>query len=147
MNTMTPITPLADTFDRSIHQLFDAFFQGAAGRTAGSPRSWRPAVDIRETENAIEVLAELPGMKKDDIGIQLDDNALTLRGSRTFAGADDDAQGRYRRVERAHGTFSRTFALPVDVDADAAEARFEDGILAVTLPKAAQARARRIDVR
>lgn len=129
-----------------MERFFDSFLGGELSRPREeiSNRRWMPPVDIRETEDTYEVHAELPGMKKDDIGITLENNALTLSGERRFEKETD--RDNYHRVERMYGDFSRTFTLPTAVDPDRIEAHFEDGILKVEIPKREEARPRRIAI-
>lgn len=107
-------------------------------------RGWVPPVDIRETDEAYVVMADLPGFTKEDVEITLEDSVLTLTGSRQWDGAEQPQS--YRRVERAYGEFSRSFNLPAQVDADQVKAKFDNGVLTVTVPKTAEARPRRIAV-
>jgi HSP20 family protein len=94
---------------------------------------WMPAIDIEEKDGTIEVKAELPGMKKDDIKVTIHDNMLTLSGERRHEKETDHQT--FHRVERAYGKFIRTIALPVPVSADKIKAQYRDGVLQVTLPK------------
>ncbi len=107
-------------------------------------RAWMPNVDIQESEDAYEVAAELPGLTKDDVDITVENNMLTLRGERKWA--DEENQGNYHRIERAYGKFMRTFSLPTTVLADDVNARFDDGVLLITIPKAEEAKPRKIAI-
>ncbi len=104
-----------------------------------------PAVDVFDTNDAVVLRAELPGMKVDDIQIEVDDNVLSLKGERTFEENVDEE--RYYRVERRYGAFQRSLALPQGVKADEIRATYEDGVLEVTVPKAEAERPRRIEVK
>lgn len=105
---------------------------------------WTPPVDIFETADAFVVTAELPGLNRDDIDIRYHDGQLSLQGTRR---TPDVPCERYHRVERGHGGFSRRFALPTTtVHAEGIKADLQDGVLTVTVPKAAGNGARRIDV-
>jgi HSP20 family protein len=108
-------------------------------------RGWAPAVDIRETEEAYEVLADLPGFDKKNVDITLENNILTLRGERKWEGEEEKQA--YRRIERAYGEFSRSFSLPTQVDAETVEAKFTDGVLTIKIPKAEESKPRRITVK
>ncbi|MGD2115661.1 MAG: Hsp20/alpha crystallin family protein [Acidobacteriota bacterium] len=108
-------------------------------------RGWAPPVDIRETEEAYEVMADLPGFDKENVDITLENNVLTLRGERAWEG--DQGEQSYRRIERAYGEFTRSFSLPSQVDAEKVDATFKDGVLTVTIPKSAESRPRRIAVK
>lgn len=103
---------------------------------------WTPPVDLYETSTEFVLIAELPGLSRDQIDIQAEDNRIMIRGERSGQVPCDH----YHRIERGHGQFSRTFALPESVDVAAVSADLKDGLLTVTIPKAASRSARRIDV-
>ena len=131
--------------ERDPFRLMESFFNGEAGRGEElSNRSWRPAVDIRETGESYVVSAELPGLTKDDVQITIENNVLKLTGERRFE--KEVKEEEFHRVERAYGSFSRAFALPTRVDPERVEASFKDGILTVTVRKAAEARPRKIEI-
>ena len=109
-----------------------------------SNRTWMPAVDIRETEEAYEVAAELPGMSKKDINITLEDNVLTLSGERRFE--KESEKDNYHRIERAYGSFSRSFTLGHGVDSEGVKAAFKDGVLTITVPKREESKPRKIAI-
>lgn len=113
----------------------DATGENAAPRTAAR---WRPAVDIQEDKEKYTVHAELPGMKKEDVKVEVDEGVLTLRGERKLETKEEDKERRYTRVERQYGSFMRRFPLPKDVDATAIKAAFRDGVLEVRLPRSAE---------
>jgi len=119
----------------AIQQRLDRFAPGPAG--------WVPPVDLHETPEAYVITAELPGIAREDVDIQMQDGQLTLSGVRRDRGVTCE---QYHRVERGHGSFRRTFQLPVPVDADHIVADLHDGVLTVTCPKAADAAARRIQI-
>lgn len=104
-----------------------------------------PAVDVHEEAQALVLRAELPGVKREDLSIEVDGNLLTLKGERKLETRED--AHRYHRVERVHGTFVRQFQLPKDVDASSIDAQLADGVLTVTLPKREQQAARKIEVK
>ncbi|MFA5907877.1 MAG: Hsp20/alpha crystallin family protein [Vicinamibacterales bacterium] len=106
---------------------------------------WVPAVDIFENGNQELVLkAELPDMKREDITVVFENNTLTIKGERKFA--DDVKQEQFHRVERAYGTFSRSFSLPSSVDAGKIAADYKNGVLTVKLPFREETRPRTINV-
>ena len=117
----------------AIQQRLDRFAPGPAG--------WIPPVDLYETPDRYVVTAELPGLRREDIHIELQDGRLTLSGVRRDR---DVACEQYHRVERGHGSFSRMFHLSAPIDPDHIAADLRDGILTVTCPKAADANPRRI---
>ena len=103
-----------------------------------------PAVDIAETGDLLTITAELPGVAAKDVDISLEKGVLTIRGEKRFE--HEEKKDDYRRIERSYGSFSRSFALPHEVDADKAKAEFKDGVLTLTLPKAEVSKARRIEI-
>lgn len=140
LNTLTRYEPLSGTLEG----LLDEFFAPAAAR---APSAAAPAlrVDVKETPEAYTLSADLPGVKKEDIHIEVESNVVTLSAeTRREAEAKDGEK--WLRVERAFGKAVRRLALPQEVDEARAEARFADGVLALTLPKKAPAATRRIEV-
>jgi len=107
-------------------------------------RPWKPAVDVKETKDAFVLEAELPGLAKDDIHITLEDSVLRLSGERRFE--KEEEKDNYHRIERAYGSFSRSFTLGSGVDATKVAAAFKDGVLTVTVPKAEESKPRQIDI-
>jgi len=106
---------------------------------------WSPAVDIYETEKEIILKAELPGLKKEDVSIEVTGNSLTLSGERSFE--KDVREENYHRIERSYGSFSRTFSLSSTVDQDNVAAKFIDGILEIHIPKAEKSTAKVIEIK
>ncbi len=140
-------TPMGDlqSFQHEMNRMFDQFFRGGNGETSGTGlSSWTPAVDIHETDDGFIIKAELPGVSKDDISIDVHQNTLTLRGQRTHESAVKNE--RYHRVERAYGTFQRSFVLPAMVDHDKVQATYKDGVLELHLPKSEAAKPKRISI-
>lgn len=129
-----------DPFDR----LFDQLMGGAATRTRGDLMR-APETDVVETEREIRVVTEMPGLKRDHIEIDVENNVLTIRGEKREERTEGEGQ-KYHLAERRYGVFTRSFVLPRDVNADAIQAAFEDGVLTVTIPKSEKARRRRIEV-
>ena len=105
-----------------------------------------PAVDIREEKDAIVLQVELPGMKAEDVNVNLEGNLLTVSGERKFEQEKKEEEG-YRRVERSYGSFSRSFTLPDTVELDHCDAEMNEGILTIRMPKTPAAQPRRIGVR
>ncbi len=92
-----------------------------------------PRVDIIDREAEVVIRAELPGVKKEDLDVSLNDNSVTIRG--TTKHEETEEKGEYHRREMSYGEFSRTVALPSEVDRNKAKAKFKDGVLELTLPK------------
>lgn len=107
--------------------------------------SWIPAVDIfRAASGDIVLKAELPGLSREDIDLRVENNTLTLRGERKFT--DEVKQEQYHRIERAYGTFSRSFSLPDTIDTSKVHADFKDGVLTVTMPIREEQKPKQIQV-
>jgi HSP20 family protein len=134
------LTDLRDEIDR----LFEAPL-GELARTSQLLSGWTPALDMSEDKDNVYVRAELPGMKKEDIDLSLHDGCLSISGERKTEEEHKDAE--VYRAERFFGRFQRTVTLPTPVAADKVKAQYKDGVLTVTLPKAEEAKPKRIDVR
>jgi HSP20 family protein len=106
--------------------------------------AWRPAVDVYEEKGELVVKADLPGLSKDDIDVEVEDDVLTLKGTRQEE--NESEEGGHYRCERASGAFERTFRLPAGVDASKIKAAFKDGVLTIRLPKAEEAKPRKIKI-
>ncbi len=107
--------------------------------------AWMPPVDIFETDNHEIVLkAEVPGLRRDDLDIRVENNTLTIRGERKQEGSVK--QESFHRVERSYGAFSRSFSLPSTVNTEKVAANFADGVLTITLPTREEAKPRQIQV-
>jgi len=138
---MRDFLSLRDEIDR----MFDDFFGTLPERlTTGWENVWSPSVDISETDDEIIVTAELPGVKKEDIKISLQDNVLTIRGEKKQEKEHKDEN--YHRIERAYGSFQRSFTLPTPVNTDKIKASFKDGVLKIQLPKTEEAKMKEIPI-
>lgn len=133
-------------FPRSLGRLFDELSRevGPVER-AGAAQMVAPAVEIAEDENAYTVTAELPGVKKDDVHVEMSEGVLSVRGEKKSEREEKKEQRRY--VERSYGTFSRSFTLPRDANPDQIDASFKDGILTITIPKTEAAKPRTINIK
>jgi HSP20 family protein len=150
------VNPLFDLRDE-IDTLFDRFFTGSlfgpfgAGIPEAQPLRQRfggmmPKVDVSETDREIQIVAELPGLKQDDVELIQEDDLLTLRGQASESREEKEKQ--YHLTERSYGRFERSFRLPETVDHERISAKFENGLLTVTLPKSERAEkaAKRIEI-
>ncbi len=117
--------------NREVNRLFDDVFRGIASRPSGNGTIAAPRIDIDETEQTIEISAELPGVSKDAVDITIDDDVLTISGEKRCERKDEQA----RVCERFYGSFQRSIQLPFPPDADEVQANFENGVLKITLPK------------
>ncbi len=112
-----------------MNRLHDHFFGGRGPNT----QPFQVAVDIREENDAYFVDAEVPGLAAKDVQVDVEKNVLTIRGERKVE--KEEGEGKYKRIERRYGSFSRSFTLPETVDADNISADLKDGVLALRLPK------------
>jgi HSP20 family protein len=144
--SLTRWNPVSPVLAREpFFRLLDSFFSGEMGQGEElSTRTWTPPVDIHETPEAYQVQAELPGMTREDIDITLEHNVLRLTGERKLE--KEQNQGNFHRLERYYGTFARSFSLPAQVNAEGIQASFKDGVLSITVPKAEQAKPRKISI-
>ena len=144
MNNVTRWNPATAylTTREPFYRLFDSFFNSDV--QGEETRAWVPPVDIQETADAYLFHAELPGLTKEDIRITLENNVLRVSGERKLE--KDAKKENYHRVERRHGTFSRSFTLPNTVDASRISAAYKDGILTIRLPQREEAKPKQIDV-
>lgn len=139
-----PVRDLSSIQDK-MNQLFEDTFTRTKGREEGlGTGMWTPAVDIYETNEAVTVKAELPGLTREQVGIEVKDGLLTLRGERKVE--KEVKEENYHRIERAYGTFLRSFSLPASIDQEKISATLKDGVLELTLPKKEQAKPKQITV-
>jgi HSP20 family protein len=128
-----------------MNRLFDDAGRGWRNdESAAATTTWSPAVDIFETEGEIVVKAELPGMERKDIALNLEKNVLTLKGERRFEKETKDEN--YHRIERSYGAFSRAFSIPATVDDEKIRADYKDGVLKIVLPKKEHAMPKQIRI-
>jgi HSP20 family protein len=130
-----------------MNRIFDEAFRGIP--SGGEEEwalggAWAPAVDIYEHEGNLVLQAELPGVDPKHVDVRVENNVLTLRGERKFD--SEVKREQYHRVERAYGTFSRSFTLPSVVDTGKIKAEFKDGVLRVTLPQREEAKPKQIQI-
>jgi HSP20 family protein len=128
--------------NQGLDQLYGRGVQGEETQTVAS--TWTPLVDIFEDSETITLKVELPEVDANDVDIQLEGNALTLRGERKLERADK--QEGYHRIERNYGSFGRTFTLPSTVEVGDITAESRDGVLRISLPKKAETKSRQIKV-
>ncbi|CAB1060448.1 hypothetical protein D1BOALGB6SA_5214 [Olavius sp. associated proteobacterium Delta 1] len=109
-----------------------------------NPGLWNPAVDLYEKDDHFVIKAELPGVDKNNIKVDLKDRVLTLSGERTYD--NEVKEENYYRKERSYGKFQRAFALPTDVDSDKITAEFKDGVLRVEVPKPEEKKTKQVTI-
>lgn len=135
----------AGTFPVEFRQAFERFFQNEQGDGSSVVTSqWAPRVDITEEEQRFVIFADVPGVDPANIEVSMEKGILTIKGERTVEAQEQG--GRFTRVERAHGSFHRRFALPDSADADGISATGKHGVLAIVIPKKAEKTPRRITI-
>lgn len=131
---------IGSDFDDLVSRFFEEPFFNVRG-----PQMWTPSSDVIETEDQIKICLDLPGMKKENLDIQLtESNTLVVRGERKY---EEQDKSKYHRLERFYGNFTRSFVLPTSVDAEKINANFKDGVLEIILPKVETAKSRKITVK
>jgi HSP20 family protein len=135
-----------DAFQNDMNRLFDSFFGRGSAVANGSygSRRWIPPMDLIETEDNLVLRADLPGVDRDDIEIEVKEGVLTVSGERK-AQHEEKREG-FHRVERSFGRFSRSLELPKGIEADNIAASFERGVLEVRMPKPAERKPTRIEI-
>ena len=138
--------PIQDLF--SIHndmsRLFDQWYRPARTRAEGENLDWMPVVDILEANGHVEIRAEMPGLSEQDVQVSVTDDVLTLKGEKTQENEQDDQK--YHRVERSYGRFQRSFTLPANLNPEAIKAKFTNGVLTVSIPKAEEVQPKEIQI-
>jgi HSP20 family protein len=144
MSTLNRYDPLRNV--ASINDEMERLFRQTLGERGGaSPAgAFSPALDVEENEDSFTLHIELPGVEPGDVDVSLEENVLTITGERRFY--DDREVDGFRRVERHFGRFHRAVRLPDRVDADRVEAHYQDGMLTILVPKAEDAKPRRIAI-
>ncbi len=107
--------------------------------------TWAPPVDISEDKEAIKFHFELPGMKKEDVKISIENNVLTVKGEKTFK--EEEKKKNYHRVERSYGMFERSFTLPNGIETTHVGASMKDGVLEIMVPKKEEAKPKEIEIK
>ena len=132
------------SLQQGINRLFEDVFSQSGDYDSETMGAWRPPVDIIDTEAAIVIFIEIPGVEKEAVAIEVKENVLAISGERTV----DDAlgNGSYMRSERVFGKFARSFALPAMIPTDKITASFKDGVLKITIPKPEQEQPRKVSI-
>ncbi len=129
--TLVRFEPLKEL--ETLHDRIQRYFEDFANFGFSFTDNFNPRIDISEDDNNINVVAEIPGVKKEDLKITLQDNILTIEGEKK---KEEEKKGKnYYRAERVFGSFKRSFTLPTEVDSDNVEAKFEDGMLRINMKK------------
>jgi HSP20 family protein len=128
---------------RLLDDRFDRLMERAFGRERQAP--WMPAMDVYETDEKVVVTVELPGIEAEAVEVSVEDSTLTVSGKREFA--SEVTEESYHRIERRYGSFSRAVSLPPQVETGKVDARFEDGILSIEVPKVERAKPKKIQIK
>ena len=142
----SPVADLSAEFgsmQKEFDRIFDRF-RGGMAESALAAEVW-PSVDIVENDESFLVNVELPGVRKEDVKITINDGVLTVKGEKKQEG--EVKEDNYRRIERTFGSFERSFTLPVGVQSERIAAAYSNGVLSITVPKAEQAKPREIEVK
>jgi HSP20 family protein len=140
-----PYRGLVSLHDRLARLLDEPGWYPVLSRGARSTGVWVPPVDIYENPDGLVIRADLPGLAKEEVKINLEGNVLTLQGERK-SGIESKERA-YHRTERPAGRFNRSFTLPVDLDTHSIEATFTQGVLTIKIPKSAEAKPRTVEIR
>jgi len=132
-------------FDSALDRMVSDFFPRVGWESTPAEALWTPAVDVRDEKEGFVIKAELPGVEKEDLKVEVSDGVLTLSGTKKQEAVSEE-EGVYR-AERSYGEFKRAFALPDAVDAEKIDAQYRNGVLTVTLPKKPEATPKQISIR
>ncbi|RMD92824.1 MAG: Hsp20/alpha crystallin family protein [Calditrichaeota bacterium] len=145
--TLTRWNPARDLLDvaEEMNHFMNNLFGDTARETSFYKGTWTPAVDISEDKDNFYLNVELPGMKKEDVKVSYEDGILTIKGEKKSEREEKDVN--FHRVERTFGMFERSFRVPNKIVEDKIDAKFENGVLTITLPKAEEAKPKEIEVK
>lgn len=138
INTWNPLRELNDISNRLLGAVNTRQVQG------DRDTPWRPYVDVTEDETGYSILAELPEVKKEDVSVIVENGILTIKGERNFSKESEETK--VHLLERAYGTFGRSFKLPEDADAESVDAQFRDGVLSLKIGKLEEAKPKSIEI-
>lgn len=132
---------------RRLNSMLDDAFANwpALGENGSVTSAWVPAVDITENKEVVRITTELPGVRPEDVKLSVENSILTIRGEKRST--HEEKTDRMHRYERQYGSFERTFSLPSTVDVERIEARYDNGVLTVELPKVEKAKPRQIEIK
>lgn len=144
MNNITRRDPFRNvsSLQEQVNRLFESSFSHQGDQSTLT--AWAPAVDVYETENELVIKADLPEISEKDLDVRVENNTMTIRGERKFE--QKVREDNYLRMERAYGSFSRSFSLPNTVNTEQIQAEYKDGVLTVTLPKRAESKPKQVKI-
>jgi HSP20 family protein len=132
------------TLREKMNRLFEDTFAARGEEKDLMSSTWTPSVDIYESENDVVLTAELPGIEEKDIEIKIEDNTLTIKGERKLE--KETKEENYHRIERAYGTFYRSFTIPHNVDQNKIQAEHENGVLKITMPRKPELKPQKVKI-
>jgi HSP20 family protein len=132
------------TIQHEMNRLFGTYFDGSGNGENAERRRWVPAMDLVEEGDHFVLRADLPGVSENEVNVELEDHVLTISGERTSE--DEERKEGYYRLERASGRFSRSLTLPEGIDPEGVEAKFDNGVLTVRIPKPQERKPRRVAI-
>ena len=142
--TPESFSPFMNRLEGEMEDLVERFWGGNAGRLTTKP-SFAPTVDLVESEKQFEVTVDLPGLKPEEVEVELKNGDLWISGRRA---EEKEEKGKtYHRIERRHGEFRRVLPLPATINAEKIEAKFDNGVLKIIVPKTEDAKAKHIEVK
>jgi HSP20 family protein len=146
MAAMARWDPFRDlmSIQNELNRLFGRTYGGEAGAPAATG-SWVPPLDVYETKEDFIVTMDLPGIEPDSVDVTVEDSTLTVSGSRELS--SETREENYLRVERRYGQFSRSLSLPASADANKIDAHFDKGVLTISVPKAEEAKPKKITIK
>ena len=144
MNSISRWEPFRNvsSLQEQVNRLFESTFPHKGDESTLT--AWAPAVDVYETENELVIKADLPEISEKDLDVRVENNMMTIRGERKFE--QQVKEDSYLRMERAYGSFSRSFSLPNTVNTEAINADYKNGVLTVTLPKRAESKPKQVRI-
>lgn len=144
-NREFPMARGLHSFQREMNRMLDQFFRGDVFEDTMGGAMFTPVVDFSETKDSYVIKAELPGMKKDEVKVTLNNNVVTITGEKKSE--YEKKEGDYHRIERSFGMFERSVSIPGAIKSDAIDAKYTDGLLTLTLPKTEETKQKTIDVK
>lgn len=146
MASLTTWKPMRGLFEthKEMDRIFDSFFRRGTVFDRLTHSNWLPPVDVLDTEDYVEIRAEVPGLSEKDVHVSIADDVLTLKGEKKHESEEKD--GNYHRLERSYGHFQRSFALPKNLEAEQVKAMFKNGVLTISIPKTEQSKPKEIPI-
>ena len=146
-NLARPETSMFGALHREVDRLFNEFSRGFGTVASQANVNLVPSINVSETDKAIEITAEMPGLERKDVEVSLDDNVLTIRGEKKIEDEKKDGKRNHHLIERSYGVFYRMLELPPGIDPSSVQATMSKGVLKITIPKPVRSEVNRIEVK